>query len=153
MQAGPPRINSQDNTSVIRTRDKMQEVEWTDDIGRKFIVFVKDGGDPAKGIIKGPTPLDALGLDEETNVRLHNELYDRGIITSHDASHNPMKVLGAIQYALRVNVQQIQNAYLGILEPPPSKPAKAEQPDTPHTEPDKSTMTVEDNKKEATNAR
>lgn len=110
--------NSRDPFLKLSTQDQMEEAAYTDDIGRNFVVFVKPGTDPAKGVIKGPQPLDNLGLDQDTMVRLHNELHARGLITHRDAMRRPQEVLAAIQQALKVNVQRVQNAYLGILEAP-----------------------------------
>lgn len=127
-----------DQFMTMRTQDKMEEVEWVDHWGRKFVVYVRIQGDvigdPSKGVIKGPQPLDMLGLDQETNVRLHNELYARGIITYKDAMHRPMAILQAIQQALRVNVQQVQNAYAGI-QPEPAAERTVASERTPQSEP------------------
>lgn len=103
-------------TKVVQTSAPQHIEEYTDEMGRKFKVLVREGEDPSIGILVGPTPLDALGLPDEVNVRLHNELYSRGLLTSVEVKRNPNAVLAALQAALRVNVQQIQNAFDGVVK-------------------------------------
>lgn len=85
-------------------------VEYTDDWGRKFLVYGESSG---SSMIYGPVPLDALELPQDVNVRLHNELFNRGLLTADDVRRRPNDVLAALQIALRVNVQQIQNIFVG----------------------------------------
>lgn len=88
------------------------EVEYVDNFGRKFVVYVDDArDDPALGHIKGPMPLDSLNLPQPLMVRLHNELYARGLITTQDVMRRPTDVEGAYKAALRVDIQSIQQLY------------------------------------------
>lgn len=91
-----------------------EEVEHVDGLGRKFIVYVEQGESPVFGNIKGPMPLDTLGLPQPLMVRLHNEMYARGLITLADVMRRPQDVQGAIQSALRLDVQEIQRLYSEI---------------------------------------
>lgn len=90
------------------------EVQHVDDIGRKFVVYINEGEDPAFGNIKGPMPLDSLNLPQPLMVRLHNELYNRGLITTQDIMRRPQDVQGAIQAACRLDVNAIQGLYKSL---------------------------------------
>lgn len=63
------------------------------------------------GIVVGPPDLSVLGFDEETNKRLNNELFVRGLITEKDVRKRAHEVFGALQAALSVDVQTIMQAY------------------------------------------
>lgn len=82
--------------------------------GRKYRVIVPDGAEPSTwpyGVIVGPPDLSSLGLPEEQERRLHNELHARGLITLRDVRRSMQSVQGAIQAALRVDAQLIVQAY------------------------------------------
>lgn len=99
------------NRATSRNGATRVEAEYTDAWGRRFIVYVEEGEDPASGNIKGPMPLDSLNLPQPLMVRLHNEMYIRGLITTADVMRRPQDVQGAIQGALRLDVQEIQRLY------------------------------------------
>lgn len=82
--------------------------------GRHYKVLVPDHAAPdtwARGIYIGPPDLSGLGLPEEVSVRLHNELFNRGIITQSDANARRPEVHAALMYALRVDAERVINAY------------------------------------------
>lgn len=108
----PPTQLAKASEGVGRVRP-MSESTYLDSWGRMFAVYVEEGRDPSTGIIKGPMPLDTLGLPQEVMVRLHNELYIRGLFTLSDVQRRPNDVLGAIQAAYGVDVQTIQALYAG----------------------------------------
>jgi hypothetical protein len=87
--------------------------EYIDSWGRKFVVLVipDTNEDPAHAPIKGPIPLDSLELPQPLMVRLHNELYIRGLITRADVMSRPQDVQGALLAALKVDVTTIQALY------------------------------------------
>jgi hypothetical protein len=81
---------------------------------RHYRVLVPDGAPPEtwqRGIFLGPPDLDSLGLSEEVTTRLHNELFNRGIMTAADANTRRLDVQSALQYAMRVDAQSIINLY------------------------------------------
>lgn len=95
----------------------MREIEYQDDVGRKFRVLIpKDSPDThAKyGIILGPPDLSPLKLTENAEVRLNNQLYHRRILSFRDAMSNKREVLAALQATFAVDVEEIVNLYRGI---------------------------------------
>jgi len=82
--------------------------------GRKYKAVVPEGSDKETwqyGISVGPPDLSELGLPLETEVRLNNELFVRGLITLADVKRNMSSVQGALQAALRVDAQTIVQLY------------------------------------------
>lgn len=65
-----------------------------------------------QGVPIGPPDLTSLGLPLEIEVRLHNALHDRGILTPQDARRRPAEVQSALQFALKVSTTNILNLYL-----------------------------------------
>lgn len=63
------------------------------------------------GIIIGPPDLSGLGLPSKVEVRLHNELFNRGLITKIDLRKRLVEVEAALRSALRVDVQTIAALY------------------------------------------
>jgi hypothetical protein len=89
---------------------------YTDDTGRKHSVLLPEGvpeEEAEKGIPLGPPDLTELGLPEEIGVRLHNELFYRGIITGNDALRNRPSIMSAIQSCLKLSVDNVLGIYLG----------------------------------------
>lgn len=92
----------------------MREDTYEDNIGRKFKVILPDYEvDTSKGMIVGPPLLDELGLDEETMVRLHNELFRRSIFTFPDAKRMREEIGYCLQIALRATAERIVEIYNG----------------------------------------
>jgi len=82
--------------------------------GRKYKVQVPDGAPEAMwpaGIIIGPPDLSSLNLDYETETRLHNELFNRGLITLRDTRKRIQEIQAALQAAFRVDAGTIMEAY------------------------------------------
>jgi len=67
--------------------------------------------DVSLGIILGPPDVCALGLPDEVAVRLHNELFNRGLITSKDIKGRAQEVFAAIQAAYRVDTAAVLSLY------------------------------------------
>ena len=92
----------------------MREVDYSDGAGRRFRVRVPEGC-PVElypsGIPVGPPSLGGLGLPLEVEVRLHNELHARGFLTARDVRRRPQEVIAALQAALRLDLQRIQQVY------------------------------------------
>lgn len=92
----------------------MREVKYEDAQGRLWLVRLPDhapDSDAAMGIIVGPPPMDGLGLPEEIAIRLHNQLYHRGLFTIRDAERRRQEVVGALQATLKIGAQHILAAY------------------------------------------
>lgn len=67
--------------------------------------------DAEMGIILGPPDTRSLGLPEEVDVILHNNLCDRGLLVWDDVRKRPMEIIAALQAALSVNGTKITNMY------------------------------------------
>lgn len=92
----------------------MREVVHTLRDGRKQKVLIPDNAPDshaAMGVLVGPPDLDALQLPTALEVRLHNELFNRGLFTRKDVQKRPQEVFAALQSALRVDVAAIANLY------------------------------------------
>lgn len=82
--------------------------------GRKYKVQVPENADPETwkyGITIGPPDLSGLGLPPVVTTRLHNELFNRGLITKNDVRKRTSDVQGALQAALNVDVSLITQLY------------------------------------------
>ena len=91
----------------------MRRVRYEDDAGRLFMVELPDNASDADvkyGNPVGPPVLD-LGLAEDTAVRLHNELFFRGLFTLDDVKRHRVEVMRALQHALSLDVERIMEAY------------------------------------------
>lgn len=80
--------------------------------GRKYKALVSPDEQQGAYIIIGPPEnlVDELGLSEPLATRLHNILYERGILTAKDATQRNA-VLGALQEALQVDAQKIVETF------------------------------------------
>lgn len=84
--------------------------------GKKYKMLVPDGAPVENwkyGIPVGPPDLSALGLPLEIEVRLHNELYVRGIITKNEARKRIRDIAAALMATLSVDAQTILALYEG----------------------------------------
>lgn len=90
-------------------------VEITRNGGMKYKVLVPDDAPVENykyGIIIGPPDLSGLNLPHEFEVRLNNELYNRGLITKKDIVRSRDNVIfGALQAMLKVDTQRITELY------------------------------------------
>ena len=92
----------------------MQETEHIDERGRKYKAF-REG---EQILIVGPPEelVDELELPEPFATRLHNILYNRGIITYKDLARNPNNLIGALQEAYRLDVQKLTTAFFAYTQ-------------------------------------
>lgn len=91
----------------------MQVVE-IEKLGKKYKALVPDNDPPELwqyGIIVGPPDLSSLDLPPSIEVRLHNELYVRGLITKNDIKLRLRDLGLAIQFALGLDVQTLAALY------------------------------------------
>jgi len=81
--------------------------------GRKFLVGLPDGVEDVNlGIPMGPPDImDALELPEQIATRLHNQLYNRSLLTLADIQRRPAEVQAALQSALRLDAARIVAAF------------------------------------------
>lgn len=82
--------------------------------GKKYKAIVPDDAPQSTwqyGIIQGPPDISGLGLPPSIEVRLHNELFVRGLITKKDLQRSTQDVQGALMAALSVDMQRIVLAY------------------------------------------
>lgn len=92
----------------------LKRAEWTDPDGRRKVVLIPEESDQAEmGIPVGPPPLDELGLPLEIEVRLNNELVNRGILTAVDALRNRAEISLALQSVLKLDADRIVQTYVG----------------------------------------
>lgn len=93
---------------------QVREVDYSEN-GRRYRVRLPDeaGDDEAPdGIPVGPPDVvDALGLPEPFATSLHNELHRRGLWNVKIVSRRPELLQGALQAALKVDVQLLQEAF------------------------------------------
>ena len=88
-------------------------VDYEDDTGRKWAVLLPsdDIDDPTMGIPYGPPDFSALDLPEATAIRLHNQLFSRGLLTKQDLKGRHKEVFAAIQAAFKVDVARVTGLY------------------------------------------
>lgn len=88
-------------------------VDYEDETGKMWAVFMPNDDDshPSMGIPIGPPDLSSLGLPEETAVRLHNQLFSRGILTKRDLKGRPKEVFAALQAAYKVDVTKVTELF------------------------------------------
>lgn len=82
--------------------------------GYKKKILVTDDMEPYEyhqGIVVGPPDLSRLGLPEEVEIVLNNELFIRGIITKRDTIKGREEMFSALQYAFSVTVDRIMECY------------------------------------------
>lgn len=83
------------------------------------MAFISQDDPTGAFILIGPPEgiVDALELPEPFATRLHNILFNRGLLTYEDVVKNPKQLLGAMQEALSLDVQKLQEAYFKYSEP------------------------------------
>lgn len=94
----------------------LSTIEYTDTEGRRSLRGLPAGvpaSKAAQGVPLGPPSLAELGLPKEIEVRLHNQLFARGLFTEQDARAKPGEIHSAIVAALRLDVQRILAVYQG----------------------------------------
>jgi hypothetical protein len=83
----------------------MEQIEHIDNRGR-YYKALKDGD--VLMIVGPPEDLfEELGLPEHFVTRLHNILYQRGILSFRDAARKPQELTGALQEAYRLDAQKL----------------------------------------------
>lgn len=94
----------------------LRRVEYIDSDGRIWIRGLPEGvpdGQAKVGVPIGPPPLASLGLPKAVEVRLHNQLVARDILTEVDARARLAEVQSAVMAAYRVDAHTILGIYQG----------------------------------------
>lgn len=92
----------------------MRRVTHVDVAGRKSLVEVPDNAPDshaAYGVRVGPPSLESLGLPLALEVRLHNQLYDRGLLSLKQIRGRGQEIFAALQAAFRTDTATITNLY------------------------------------------
>ena len=95
----------------------MRETSYTDSKGRHQAVSLPEGlpdSAASLGLPVGPPCLESLGLPQEVEVRLHNQLFARRIFTAREAQARRQDVFAALQASYKVDAQRIIQVYLDI---------------------------------------
>jgi hypothetical protein len=94
----------------------MRRVPYKDERGRWYIVELPDevpDSQASMGIPVGPPDVvDHLNLPEPFATTLHNQLFERGLLTAQDVRHKTGSLQGAIAAAMMVDVARIHEAYV-----------------------------------------
>ena len=87
----------------------MEIVEYIDERGRKYKA-IKSGDEI---MVLGPPEdlMEEIGLSDPFATTLHNILYRRGFLTYEDVINKQNELIGALQEALLVDVQQLSEAF------------------------------------------
>ena len=98
---------------VIDPNAPLVDSDYTDEEGRRWKVKAPLGSSaPASmGIPVGPPDISDLGLPFDVSVRLHNQLFNRGLFTKRDLRGRGQEVFAAVQAAYRVDVQAVTALY------------------------------------------
>lgn len=98
----------------------MRTLDFTDLKGRHWRVQLPDdaGDDEVDlGVPVGPPDLEPLALakgwPESFAVRLHNELWHRGLLTKRDAQARSSELIGAFMAALKADAMDVARLYAG----------------------------------------
>ena len=92
----------------------MRNVVYTDVEGRLFRVLLPEDSPDEHviyGITVGPPDLSSMNLPLALEVRLNNQLLHRGLFTKEDLRKNRHHLIGAIQSALSLDVQKLEEIY------------------------------------------
>ena len=89
------------------------QASYTDETGRQWAVMVPLGqeGAPEMGIPIGPPDVVSLGLPEEIGVRLHNELFRRGLWNRDRLRGRGPELMAALQAAFRVDAARLSGLF------------------------------------------
>ncbi len=87
--------------------------DYEDNEGRWWRVRVPLGseGQAAMGIPVGPPDLSSLGLPDEVSIRLHNQLFHRGLFTRANLRGRGQEIFAAVQAAYKVDSAAVTALY------------------------------------------
>ncbi len=93
----------------------MRRAEYTDETGRQWATMLPDGAEDEAaevGIPLGPPDTSDLGLPEDVAVRLHNQLFARGLLERKDLKGRTQELFAALQAAYRLDVVRLGSLYI-----------------------------------------
>ncbi len=87
--------------------------DYQDEDGRWWRVRVPLGseGQEAMGIPVGPPDLSSLGLPDAASIRLHNQLFHRGLFTKANLRGRGQEIFAAVQAAYKVDSAAVTALY------------------------------------------
>ncbi len=88
----------------------MRHASFQDAQGRKWAVLLPEGvpdEEASMGVHLGPPSLESLGLPEDVEIRLHNQLFERRLLTLADVKARRQHVFGALQATFGVDTGRI----------------------------------------------
>jgi len=109
----------------------MRRVSYEDEKGRMWMVDLPENvpdSDASMGLHVGPPPLESLGLPEDIEIELHNQLFHRGLLTARDLKKRRGEIISALIHSLGVTGRAIIALYLDPPEQPASQPKKEAKP-------------------------
>lgn len=91
----------------------MVRADYQDAEGRWWATLVPIGheDEAPMGIPIGPPDASPLGLLPAQEIRLHNQLFHRGLLTAKDLKGRGREVFAAVQSALQVDVAAVTGLY------------------------------------------
>lgn len=92
----------------------MREVTYTDPEGRKWARLIPNGvpdEEAKRGVPLGPPSLAPLNLPLHIDVALHNELFNRRLLTHKAVKRQRALVVAAMQSALRLDASAIMDLF------------------------------------------
>lgn len=94
-------------------RRPLVEASYTDEDGRMWAVLVPEGDEDKAnmGIVVGPPDLAELDLPKEVEIRLHNQLFQRRLLTAQHLRGRGQEIYAALQAAYRVDLARLTSLY------------------------------------------
>lgn len=92
----------------------MRETVYEDMDGRKFKVQIPDDAPDSHarlGIVIGPPDLSELDLPLAVEVRLNNQLFNRGLFRKGDIRRRREELAAALAATLRLDIQTLEGVY------------------------------------------
>ena len=90
-------------------------IEYIDDEGRKLLVALDDDAPDSEaymGVVIGPPDLTELNLPLHIEIKLNNELFDRGLLTAKDVKGKHQNLFSVIQATYKADVVALSNIFL-----------------------------------------
>lgn len=94
-------------------KNHLIRASYQDEAGRHWVTLVPQGMEQEAhmGVPVGPPSLESLGLPEEVSIRLHNQLFQRGLLTKNDLRGKSREIVAAIQAAYRVDYARVTGLF------------------------------------------
>jgi hypothetical protein len=76
-----------------------------------MMMVPEEESDASLGIVMGPPDTLSMGLPENLDIILHNELFNRSLFTWQDVKQRPQEILAALQSVLKIDSGKIMSLY------------------------------------------